>query len=516
MSEAERKKRQDYKANRKKWILIQAIALAVLCVIALGSYYLFDKMSEEYFIEYTENGSIDYKVQYKENSFFEEDWIDAGQSYVSSLVNGIDTTFKYKLNMGASNVAFDYSYDVIAQLVISDKKTGDHIFDPMDELLAEKTKSVNGSRGFTVNENVNVDFAKYNSLAYSFIAAYGLKNATAMLVVSMNVNVVSKCDSFSNNNVNSYTISMNVPLLEENFSIHSTASAPSGETKVLACNGTASQKALLIVAIVAAALAFILAIVLVVFIYVTRNEHINYDIKIKKILNSYRSFIQEIEGEFDTEGYQIVPIKTFVEMLGIRDTIQSPVLMWQNRDETMTQFFIPTQTKLLYVFEIKVENYDLIYGIDEEDEVPETEDSLAVEDAIIISKEVDIEEVAAAMATPDVNLEEIDYVPDNDVDYEGTEEKPAIEVVGVVWPERAHKNKVYRYDPNGEQLSEGDMVLVPTRDAAKDREVIRKAAIAHGNHKIDPELHPHAIKKIIGVIKRHAEAALTPKDDNKE
>ena len=44
-----------------------------------------------------------------------------------------------------------------------------------------------------------------------------------------------------------------------------------------------------------------------------------------------------------------------------------------------------------------------------------------------------------------------------------TKEKPAIEVVGVVWPERRKNNKVYRYDPNGEQFSEGDMVLVPTR-----------------------------------------------------
>ena len=516
MSEAEIRKRQNYKENRKKWILIQAIALAVLCVIALGTFYFYDKMSETYFIEYTEGGSVDYKVQYKENGFFEEEWIDAGQSYVSSLVNGIDTTFNYKINMGSDNVAFDYSYDVIAQLIISDKSTGDHIFDPMDELLAEKTNSVSGSRGFSINESVNVNFAKYNSLAYNFIAAYGLGNATAMLVVSLNVDVISKCDSFSNNNENTYTISMNVPLLEDNFSIYSTASAPSDTVKVLACNGTASQNALLIIAIVAASLAVILMGVLIAFVFLTRNEDINYDIKIKKILNSYRSFIQEIDGEFDTNGYQIVPIKTFVEMLGIRDTIQSPVLMWQNKDETMTQFFIPTQTKLLYVFEIKVDNYDLIYGIDDAsgNTILEIEDSLGVEEAVIVEKDVNIEEVAAALATPDVKLEDVDYVPDNDVDYEGTEEKPAIEVVGVVWPERAHKNKVYRYDPNGENLNEGDMVLVPTRDAAKDREVIRKAAIAHANHKIDPELHPHAIKKIVGVIKRHAEAALTPKDQN--
>lgn len=516
MSEAERQKRQDYKENRKKWILIQAIALALLAVIAVGLFYIYDKMNDTYYIEYTDGGSIDYKVHYKENGFFEEDWIGSGQSYVSSLIKEIEADFDYKLQMESADVGFDYTYDVMAQLIISDKSTGDHIFDPVDEILSEVNKSSKNSRGISIKESVSVDFSKYNALAHKFITAYGLKNATAMLAVSMNVSVLSKCDSFANSNENNYTITMNVPLLEENFSIFSTASAPSGETKVLACNGTASQTVFLIISIVAASLAAILAVVFIVFVYITRDEHINYTIKIKKILNAYRSFIQEIDGEFNTEGYQIVPIKTFNEMLGIRDTIQSPVLMWQNFDETKTQFLIPTDTKILYTFEIRVENYDLIYGLDDgEGTVLEVEDENGVEEAIIVEKDVNIEEVAAALATPDVKLEDVDYVPDNDVDYDGTEDAPAIEVVGVVWPERAHKNKVYRYDPNGENLNEGDMVLVPTKDAAKDREVIRKAAIAHGNHKIDPSLHPHTIKKIIGVIKRHAEEALTPKDENK-
>ena len=124
-----------------------------------------------------------------------------------------------------------------------------------------------------------------------------------------------------------------------------------------------------------------------------------------------------------------------------------------------------------------------------------------------------MEDLAEAMATPDVILDEVDFIEDDDVDYVGTDEAPGVEVVGVVWPERRKNNKVYRYDPNGEKLSEGDMVLVPTRDAARDREVIRKAAIAHANHSIDPATHPHALKKIIGVIKRRAEAALTPKTE---
>ena len=507
MSEIEIKKRQDYKRNRKKWILIQALAIALVCIIALGSFLVYDRMNRTYYIEYTENGNVDYTVQYRDNGFYDEEWIGSGQSYVTSLVKMMNVKFKYQLNMNSNNVGFDYTYDVKAQLIVSDKTTGDHIFDPTDVIVEQSTGSVNRSDGFTIAKNVDVDFNKYNSLAHQFVTAYGLRNATSMLVVTMNVSVLSTCDEFESNNENNYSISLNIPLMEENFSMHTSASSPAGESKVLACKGVISQKIFLGLAIAMSVIAVILGGILTVFVWITRNDDINYANKVRKIVSAYRSFIQQIDGEFDSEGYQIVPIKTFAEMLGIRDTIQSPVLMWENRDETMTQFFIPTNTKLLYVFDIRVDNYDQIYGT--ADEQPAEEEAV-VEAPVIIAEDVDPEALAEAMATPDVVLDEVDYIADNDEDYEGDEENPGIEVVGVVWPERKKENKVYRYDPNGEQLVEGDMVLVPTRDAARDRDVIRKAAIAHGNHIIDPQKHPHTIKKIIGVIKRRAEAALTP------
>ena len=516
MSEIERKKRQDYKRNRKKWIIIQAAALAVVIFIALGSFLVYERMNRTYYIEYTENGSVDYKVQYKNNSFFEDEWIGSGQSYVSSLVNGIRADFKYALDMDTANVGFDYKYGVTAQLIVSDKHTGDAIFNPTDVLVDDKTAEARRTDKININETVFIDFSKYNSLAYQFIQSYGLTNATSMLVVTMHVDVLSQSDEFENNNENSYSVSLNIPLGEENFSMFTTSSAPAGESKVLACKGAEAREIFLYVSIVGAILAALLGVVLVIFVFITRNEDVNYQIKVRKLLSSYRSFIQQMDGEFDTEGYQIVVIKTFTEMLGIRDTIQSPILMCENKDETMTRFLVPTNTKILYVYEIKVENYDKIYGIPTEEPhglVLEFEDENGVEEAIIIEENVDMEELAVAMATPDVILDEVDFVADDDVDYEGTEEDPGVEVVGVVWPERRKKNKVYRYDPNGEVLSEGDMVLVPTRDEARDREVIRKAAIAHANHSIDPATHPHTLKKIIGVIKRRAESALMPNEE---
>ena len=42
-------------------------------------------------------------------------------------------------------------------------------------------------------------------------------------------------------------------------------------------------------------------------------------------------------------------------MLEIRDTVQSPLLMYENEDKTCSQFFITTAEKVLYLYEIAVE-----------------------------------------------------------------------------------------------------------------------------------------------------------------
>ena len=129
---------------------------------------------------------------------------------------------------------------------------------------------------------------------------------------------------------------------------------------------------------------------------------------------------------------------------------------------------------------------------------------------------LEVKDIEQAIAAPDVILEEIDFVEESDPYDEELEEEEGVEVIGVVWPERAKKNKIYRYDPNGEKLNEGDIVLAPSRDAAKNKDIVRKVAVAHANHRVAPESLAHPLKKIIGIVKRRAEALLTPSDEKIE
>lgn len=494
MSELEIKRRREYKQNRKKWTLIQIIAIAVLAAIALGCFIGYNQMNKTHYIEYMESGSIDYQVHYVPNDFFEEEWIPKDQSYISSLIDQVTADFDYKLDTVSEDMKFDFTHRVDVQLVISSKETGAPYYTLEENLVSEKTvKDVT-----RLDMSVEIDYNKYDEIARQFVETYGLDHATCVLLVNHNVSISSINTKFEKTTKSQYTNTLNIPVAVDTFSIHRTSSSPEGEVKVLEYKSVADKNFFYVTSIVALVLDILAVAGLFVFLHLTKNEDITYSAKIRKILKSYGSYIQRIDGEFDCTGYQIVMIKTFVELLCIRDTIQSPILAFENKDETMTSFLIPTNTKIIYVFEIKVDNYDQIYAnINVSADVDMDE-----EEEVTILEEVDQDALNDAIAQPDVDLADIEYVPNDDAQHEVPPEEPGIEVVGVVWPERSRKNKVYRYDPNGETLNEGDIVLVPSRDAAQGRDVIRKAAVAHGNHRVAPEHITHPLKKIIAVIKR--------------
>ena len=80
-------------------------------------------------------------------------------------------------------------------------------------------------------------------------------------------------------------------------------------------------------------------------------------------------------------------------------------------------------------------------------------------------------------------------------------EETGIEVIDVAWPESMAKNKIYKYDPNGETVHRGDIVLVPTFDAHRHGNILRTATVINGNYCIEFIPGGKTLKKIIRVVK---------------
>ena len=406
MSEEEKRKRDLYKKRRDKWIRIQAvlIGLVTLLTVVLGALYY--RANETYYISYDESGSIDYKVYLFENDFFDEEYLGKDQAYVASLIDDIKADFNYSLNMNADNVEYQYSYRVDTALEIIDKKSGIALYNPSYTSVPEKQLSQNSSNKLVINEQIDVDYDYYNGIARSFIDRFSL-DAESRLIIKMRVNVLSISNNFAENSKNEYAIDLKIPLASKTLDIKIASTVPASENKILACDRVAAKNAFKAGTLASGGLDAILIIAFICFIFATRNRDINYTIKVQKLVSAYKSFIQKITNEFDTTGYQMLSVNTFNEMLEIRDTISSPILMSENEDKTCTKFVIPTNTKLLYVYEIKVDGYDEIYGIDDENVSYVEEEDAPVEEVVeVVETVVEVIEEIPADEAPEDKLSE--------------------------------------------------------------------------------------------------------------
>lgn len=365
MSNEEKKRRQDYKASRKQWIIIQIVLIVLASLLSVITGLAFNESNKTQYINYNETSEVDYRVYLKENDFYEEEYLGENQAYVVSLIDYIQTDFEYELDMDIENVNYEYTYFIDATLNIIDKNSNYPLFNPTQELKKSETITQNSSEKLQIKETIDIDYAHYNSIANEFLSVYDLNNMACTLVVSAHISIKSACKEFTTNSNNEYVVSLNIPLAAKTIDIKMSTTVPQEETKILACKDLTKRDPALVAFVTAVIIDVILSVILITYIFLTRNTDINYEIKVKKIVSSYKSYIQKINNPFDETGYQVLMVDTFEEMLEIRDTIQSPILMNENEDKTCSKFIIPTPTKLLYVFEVKVDDYDQIYNKEE-------------------------------------------------------------------------------------------------------------------------------------------------------
>ncbi len=566
MSESEKKKRKLYRKNREKWIFTQSVIIAVVTVAVLISALVSYQLNKKYYIGYTESGSIDYDVYLKDNEFYDSPVIEKDQSYVASLIDKIITNFSYQIDMDTDDVNYRYSYSITSRLEIIDDTSKAAIYNPEYVLVNVQNKSQSSSSRLSINEIVVLNYDEYNDVANRFLETYSLSNTTSNIVLTLNVDVLSDCNAFSGSSVDTYSSELRIPLTTQTVNINMTSSVPDDEAKMIACTRGAGSEAFKTTAIVLGITDVLLVILLVAFIYLTRTEDITYTARVKKIVSQYKSYIQKIKNLFETRGYQVIMVDTFDEMLEIRDTIQAPILMHENEEKTCAKFMIPTDSKLLYLYEIKIEGYTEPEPEPEQDNTPvtivkpnitnvvrpvvkvvvtpqapqptpdpepdpEPEINTVIEEAELEVEAETGEELEVMATVEEFDAEEIEVEEEIEEDAEIEDilasipsadeefaEENTVDAIDVFWEEKT--NNTYRYDPDGNTVGEGDVVLVPTIDEESDKEVIREAEVVRGNYKVDAATLDRPLQKIIGVVRRKAEqiftAMITPDDESQE
>lgn len=339
--------------KRRNTVFACVCLIVAIFIISCSFFVLYKQKNREYSVSYVQDGKIDYNVFLKKNNFFKDDYLVNDKQYISSLVDYIDAKFNYEMSLDDYNVEYSYSYDIVADVKVIEEATGKSLYN-LSDVLAKQEKVISNSSNVDINEIVRINYNHYNDLIKQFITIYNLSGVKSSLSVILKITVNGSCDELEDNN-KEIEMMLDIPLATNTISIDVNDNLINDVDNIIQCKTTSNNSFFLVV------FGIILLLVNLVLIFYTIRYEIKtrtaenvYEKEMKKILNNYSSYIQTMNNDFDFSEYKLLIIKTFNDMLEIRDTIRQPILMKENSDKTGAYFMIPSNSKILYIYRLDV------------------------------------------------------------------------------------------------------------------------------------------------------------------
>ena len=165
----------------------------------------------------------------------------------------------------------------------------------------------------------------------------------------MYVNVINKYDG-NQINEESKVMTLSIPLTTKTVDISIGSNVVADEGKALLKKSEYENITYVLwIGVILGVLGVIIFIRFIKYILDTRSAETMYDQQLKIILFNYKSYIQKANNAINKEEYKVIQINTFNEILGLRDTMQAPILMYTDENEDRTEFIIMNEG-ILYVY----------------------------------------------------------------------------------------------------------------------------------------------------------------------
>ncbi len=308
----------------KKYTVIQV--LFVICIILFSFVDIF-MYKKGYFnekkvtLKYQENNDIDYKVYLKQNDFFDDKYLEKGQTYITSLIDHVNVDYNYNIKYD-NNVTGEYKYYVYAT-VESNKSNSDAKYWSKDyKLTDENSMKIKDVMEYSIHENVDIDYNKFNNILISFKKTLGLSGANGVLKVYLNV--VSEVIGNEVPAVIENKLLLSLPLSEMTIEASINSDAHNNIKEVSKPINTDKLKLTRTLGgLYAAAVLFF--VILLIHVTKSKKDLNKYENELKKILNTYDSIIVNVNKLPDLSGYKVIDVASFNELLDAHGEVRMPI-----------------------------------------------------------------------------------------------------------------------------------------------------------------------------------------------
>ncbi len=282
----------------------------------------------------------DYKIILKPNDFYLTENLPSGLYYASKSIKNINIDFGYifktsnKVNVNCNYIV---TADLIGRANTTDNQTKE-VWNRRFNLTNNDENTVNDTQELMLNQTVNIDYEKYNSLARSFEENYGIV-IEAVLKVQLNVNLNI---NIPNLNVETKTIEdyieLEIPInrgvteVRENYE-KTTAN------DIIPINNKMSTKEIMyyIISIIFIVIAIVLIITIIRKNKISQNM---YEKNINRILKYYGEIIATVKDEPDLTNLQIMKVQNFYDLIDIAEQNKKNIIHYEVLEKEESNLYV--------------------------------------------------------------------------------------------------------------------------------------------------------------------------------
>lgn len=347
-----------YTANNKKGVLSSKIWCYTLLVLStlllvLGVYCIASSIEfngKKVNVDYQEKGNADYTVYLKENNYYDSKYLKSGMKYVASLINTINAKFNYEIKSD-KNVEYTYTYKINGTLQIVDKDDKNKVLYTKDDvLLNEVTKKVNSNR-LVINEDLDIDYGKYNNYVNAYKREYGLI-VDSQLILTMDVTAKADRTGSKEKLEKKNQLQITIPLSEQTVDIKIDTVDINNKGSLATPTGSSIINPMLFVTGVIIFIISIIGYAIDKMLYKEYASKNIYDITVNKILREYDRLIVNGKATISESKYNniIYPDK-FSEMADAAQNLGVPIWYYEVIPNEKS-FFIIAKEDTLYKYRI--------------------------------------------------------------------------------------------------------------------------------------------------------------------
>ena len=168
------------KINYTKVLLVILFMLVIVLNVVMYRKGFYKANVES--IMYKEDNSINYKVYLKKNNFFDVPYLEEDKTYITSLIDYIKVNYNYNIQFNKV-VSGNYKYYILATVEANkpNNEVGNY-WTKNYKLSDEKKIKIDKSTEYSINQEIKIDYNKYNKALNEFKSTLGIASTGILKV----------------------------------------------------------------------------------------------------------------------------------------------------------------------------------------------------------------------------------------------------------------------------------------------------------------------------------------------